>query len=121
MLRPAMVATLGRKTRRFIAQDHDDLVFDVEVGVVVVVELVGGYAVSGKDWWRGNFARRRKTEGDKFIADAKIFLCGAILHREAVSGFQFRSRDKAERLGETRDSRRLKMEFHVAFFDQVLR
>ena len=88
MLRQSVIAALFCEARRLVAQHNDDLVFDVEAGVVVVVEFVGGGAVSGEDERRRDLAGGRKAEGDEILIDLQILLRISCLHRDWLSDFK---------------------------------
>ena len=74
VLRESVIAALLREARRFVAQNNDDLVFDVEAGVVVIVEFVGRGAVSREHDRRRDLSGRRKTERNEVLIDLQIAL-----------------------------------------------
>src|SRR6266536_6257654 len=88
MLRHPMVAGLGRKRRRLVAKNHDDLVFDVESGVIVVLKLVGRNAIARKHERALRSSRRRKTERNKILLGPQFFLLCSGLHYKVVVTFQ---------------------------------
>src|ERR1035437_8278925 len=61
------VPAFRRKSRRFVAQDHDDLVLHIEMGVIVVVELRCRCTVAGKHDGATHGVRSRKAGGHEIM------------------------------------------------------
>ncbi len=119
VLRQPVVAALLGEARRLVAKHDDNLVFHIEAGIVVVVELVGGDAISRKHEGRRHLARGGKTERNEVLIDLQIVLRLGRLGHEAVVGLETRPRDDGEGLGVAVHSRGLNPEFFVALFDQM--
>ena len=72
VLRESVVAAFFREARGFVAEHDHDFVFDIEPGVVVIVEFVGGGAVSRKDEGSRHLAGGGEAERDKILIDLQI-------------------------------------------------
>lgn len=118
--RHSLLAGLFGEGWRLEAESENDLIFDVDARVVVVVKFVGGDSVTHEDEWGMHRAGRRKTERYKVLLGFQFMLLPAICHNEFVFSFELRSGDDAERLKITVGTRGLETETFISFFDQVL-
>ena len=67
MAREPCVSALFGKARRFIAEDHDNLVLDVDSGVIVISKFVCRGAETSEHKRSAHRTGRRKTEGDEIL------------------------------------------------------
>ena len=109
MLRQPVVAALVGESRGFVAQHDDNLVFHVEAGIVVIVEFVGGRAISRENHRGRDLAGGREAERNEILIDLQITLGSRRLYREMVVGFEARARNDRERLGVAIHSRGLQV------------
>ena len=69
---------------RFAAEEDDDLVFDVDAGVIVIVVLGSGDAVAHEDHFPVNFAGGAEIERDEFLVKFQGLLLAVELQGQSV-------------------------------------
>ncbi len=87
VLRQSGIPALCRETCRLVAQDHDDLVFYVQMRVIVITEFRSRRAIARKYDRTVNFTRRGKAEGDKILIQFQFLPGFAVRHLQAISLF----------------------------------
>lgn len=80
----ALVAALGGKSGRFIAQNDDDLIFHIDAGVVVVAKFVGGGAITDKDEVGRSIAGLGIAKGDVVLIELEIGLGIAVVNSQMI-------------------------------------
>ena len=119
VLRQSGISALRGEARRLVAQEHDNLVLDVEMRVIVVAEFGRGCAIAGKYHGAGDFAGSGKTEGNEILIQFQSLLRFAVLHFQAIAFLQFCAGNHGEWLEIGFGARRLQSQGAVALLDQV--